>query len=158
MLPVRVHTSSRDETPGLWKRIRSGDDSALDELLETIIPDLDRYAHQRLPRSLRRYVDADDVVSETCISVVKNARSFPGTSLSETLGWARLIADRKIYEFLRYYGHVKNGSWQIVSLDQLRELASIEPMSKELAPDLLAVFLEELIAAVRLPRDFMWVH
>lgn len=66
-----VDRSPADRTLELLRRLRAGDDAALDILIARYIPELTRWATGRLPGWARHAVDTDDLVQETLIQVFK---------------------------------------------------------------------------------------
>src|SRR5438128_171341 len=56
----------------LVERARSGDASALDELIRRYLPRLRRWASGRLPPRARGLLDTEDVVQETLVKAVRN--------------------------------------------------------------------------------------
>lgn len=57
-------------------RARSGDEAALNELCARYLPRLQRWAHGRLPRSVRGALDTHDLVQVTLSNVVQQLPSF----------------------------------------------------------------------------------
>lgn len=60
----------------LLHRARSGDEEALNALLQRYIPLLKRWARGKLPASARDLLDTDDLVQETMLNTVRNVPSF----------------------------------------------------------------------------------
>jgi RNA polymerase sigma-70 factor (ECF subfamily) len=60
----------------LLERARAGDESALDQLLRRYLPRLRRWAHGRVPVSIRDLADTDDFVQDTLVAVVRNLPHF----------------------------------------------------------------------------------
>jgi RNA polymerase sigma-70 factor (ECF subfamily) len=77
---------SPDETIVLLRRVRSGDDEALNALLARILPRLRRWAHGRLPQSARGMLDTGDIVQTV---VVKAVRQLSRLDVQQqgSLGW-----------------------------------------------------------------------
>lgn len=60
----------------LLERARAGDEAALDQLLRRYLPRLRRWAHRRVPASIRDLADTDDFVQDTLVAVVRNLPHF----------------------------------------------------------------------------------
>jgi RNA polymerase sigma-70 factor (ECF subfamily) len=60
----------------LVQRAQAGDEDALNALCERYLPRLQRWAHGRLPRSVRGALDTHDLVQLTLTSVVRQIHSF----------------------------------------------------------------------------------
>lgn len=63
---------SPEETLQLLRRIRAGQDEAVDALLSRLLPRLRRWAHGRLPRSARGMLDTGDIVQTVAGRAVKH--------------------------------------------------------------------------------------
>jgi RNA polymerase sigma factor (sigma-70 family) len=57
-------------------RAKAGDDDALETLCERYLPRLQRWAHGRLPRSVRGALDTHDLVQVTLTGVVQQLHAF----------------------------------------------------------------------------------
>src|SRR5688572_24090585 len=68
--------SDASSSCALVLRAQAGDEQALNELCERYLPRLQRWAHGRLPRSVRGALDTHDLVQLTLTSVVKQIHSF----------------------------------------------------------------------------------
>lgn len=60
----------------LLQRARSGDERALNRLIERYLPGLRRFASGRLPRDRYDLLDTDDLVQETLMRAVRHLESF----------------------------------------------------------------------------------
>ncbi len=69
-------TPDADSSFALVLRARAGDDSALNALCERYLPRLRRWAHGRLPASVRGALDTHDLVQETLAHVVQRLPAF----------------------------------------------------------------------------------
>jgi RNA polymerase sigma-70 factor, ECF subfamily len=67
-----VSRESPETTVLLLERIRGGDKSALDRLLQRYLPLLTRWASGRLPHGVRDLADTGDLVQETIISALRH--------------------------------------------------------------------------------------
>lgn len=77
---------SMDATADLLLRARAGDAAALDSLLRTFGPLLERWAHGRLPANARGVAGTNDLVQVTLVRVLKQIDRFearrPGAFLA----------------------------------------------------------------------------
>lgn len=64
----------------LLEKVRTGDDDALNALLDHLLPRLRRWAHGRLPRSARGLLGTDDIVLQVA---AKAARRFAVIDIAE---------------------------------------------------------------------------
>lgn len=67
---------SPETTVELLDRVRRGDDDALDRLLERCLPPLRRWAHSRLPPSLRGVQETADLVQDAVVAALRHLDSF----------------------------------------------------------------------------------
>ena len=65
-----------ESTALLLSRAQAGDADALNRLLATYLPRLNRWAHGRLPQAFRDLADTHDLVQECLIQTVKRLPSF----------------------------------------------------------------------------------
>jgi RNA polymerase sigma factor (sigma-70 family) len=73
---VRTTAVAADSSVALVLRAQAGDESALNELCQRYLPRLQRWAHGRLPRSVRGAIDTHDLVQATLTNVVRQIHSF----------------------------------------------------------------------------------
>ncbi|MCC6493162.1 MAG: sigma-70 family RNA polymerase sigma factor [Pirellulales bacterium] len=76
---------------GLLQRARSGDDSALSELLEIYRPYLALLARLKLGRQLRTRLDDSDLVQDACLAAHRDFAQFRGVTEPELTAWLREI-------------------------------------------------------------------
>ena len=73
-------------TAELFRRARSGDDSALNSIYKRFWPSLCRVAHGRLPKCARGLTDTQDIVQNAMVNALKSVRNFepnhPGAFLA----------------------------------------------------------------------------
>lgn len=67
---------SLESTAVLLSRAQAGNADALNRLLATYLPRLNRWAHGRLPQAFRDLADTHDLVQECLIQTVKRLSSF----------------------------------------------------------------------------------
>jgi RNA polymerase sigma factor (sigma-70 family) len=65
-----------DATVDLLNRVKSGDNDALDRLLERCIPPLRRWAHGRLPAYARGMLETADLVQDAAIATMRRLDAF----------------------------------------------------------------------------------
>lgn len=82
---------SPESTALLLQRIRAGDDSARDRLLERYLPILRRWAHGRMPAKSRGLADTDDLVQITLVRVLKQLERFEPRHEGAFLAYLRRI-------------------------------------------------------------------
>lgn len=83
--------SNPESTAALLQRIRGGDESARDRLLERYLPVLRRWAHGRLPARARGFADTDDLVQITLVRVLKQLERFEPRHEGAFLAYLRRI-------------------------------------------------------------------
>jgi RNA polymerase sigma-70 factor (ECF subfamily) len=91
-----------DPDAKLIERIRAHDEKALGDFLAVRRPQLTAFVERRLGAALRRKVEPDDVLQETCAEAI---RSLPQSDLREreVFGWLCQIAERRIIDAHRKY-------------------------------------------------------
>jgi RNA polymerase sigma-70 factor (ECF subfamily) len=77
---------SPQETIILLRRVQSGDEHALNDLLSRLLPRLRRWAHRRLPESARGMIDTGDIVQTVAVKAVKQLARFEPQE-EGSLGW-----------------------------------------------------------------------
>jgi len=83
--------SNPESTAALLQRIRGGDESARERLLERYLPVLRRWAHGRLPARARGFADTDDLVQITLLRVLKQLERFEPRHEGAFLAYLRRI-------------------------------------------------------------------
>lgn len=77
---------SPEETVELLDKVRHGDNVALTQLIERLLPRLRRWAHGRLPRSSRGMLETGDIVQSVLSKAVKRLATLD-ISESASLGY-----------------------------------------------------------------------
>lgn len=85
-----------ETTASLLKKVRVGDPSARERLVNRYLPALKRWAHGRLPRSAREIIDTDDLVQETFIKALGRVDAFEPRRQGAFLSYLRQILLNKI--------------------------------------------------------------
>ncbi len=78
-----------DSTAELLARVRGGDSDAVDRLLRTYGPLLERWAHGRLPASARGLSDTMDLVQITLVRVLTKLETFESRHPGAFLGYLK---------------------------------------------------------------------
>jgi len=78
-----------DSTAELLAQARDGDDAAVDRLLRTYGPLLERWAHGRLPASARGLSDTMDLVQITLVRVLNKLETFESRHPGAFLGYLK---------------------------------------------------------------------
>jgi RNA polymerase sigma-70 factor (ECF subfamily) len=98
-----MNPHSSDSIEGLIAQARSGDNSALGNVLESFQAYLKLLARLRLNHQLQGKVSPSDVVQETFLSAKKAFGQFRGQSERELMAWLRSILAAEIASQTRYY-------------------------------------------------------
>jgi len=80
-----------DTTAVLLDRIRSGDETAREQLFARVLPALHRWAHRRLPMVARDLADTEDVVQVTVSRALARLEHFDRRGEGAFLGYLRQI-------------------------------------------------------------------
>ncbi len=75
----------------LINRIRCGDNNARDELLRSVTPILTRWAHRRLPSSMRGVSETQDFIQETLVRGLARIDQFESRRPGAFLAYLRQI-------------------------------------------------------------------
>ena len=82
-------------------RARSGDEAALNALCALYLPRLQRWAHGRLPASVRGALDTHDIVQDTLTQVVQRLHAFEPRHEGAFQGYVRQALLNKIRDLAR---------------------------------------------------------
>ena len=93
--------SGLETTAILLARVRKGDSSARDRLVERYLTALQRWAHGRLPQFARNLVETDDLVQITLIRSLKRIDRFEPRRRGAFLAYLRRILLNQIHEEVR---------------------------------------------------------
>ena len=108
--PLRPEGDSRqtsgglDSTAVLLRRLRGGDDQALNTLFQRYLPILTRWAHGRLPSSARDLSETDDLVQITLRSALVHIEGFEPRREGAFLAYLRQILRNKVLDEIRRVG------------------------------------------------------
>jgi RNA polymerase sigma-70 factor (ECF subfamily) len=90
-----------ESTADLLARIRTGDRSARNRLVERYLPVLTRLAHGRLPRSARSLLDTDDLVLMTLERALNHMETFEPRHQGALLAYLRRAMLNQIRDEIR---------------------------------------------------------
>jgi RNA polymerase sigma-70 factor (ECF subfamily) len=90
--------------PTLVRRVREGDEGALEVLLRRYSEKLRRQIERSLPRGLRRRVSVTDVLQETCIAAIRRLPDFEHRGDGSLEAWLRRIAELKVLAAAQRHG------------------------------------------------------
>ena len=92
---------SDEPTIELVVRARGGDRTAVEALLERCLPSLKRWAHGRLPPSVRGNVDTGDLVQETVLHVLRRLDQFQPRHVGAMQAYLRMSVINRIRDEVR---------------------------------------------------------
>jgi RNA polymerase sigma factor (sigma-70 family) len=72
MAPPMNAGSDSATSPQLLERVKAGDESAVGDLIDRVLPHLRRWARGRLPARARGMIETQDVIQETIIRAVRH--------------------------------------------------------------------------------------
>jgi RNA polymerase sigma-70 factor (ECF subfamily) len=107
--------SNRSTLVELLDRARSGDEGARDELFRKCRNYVGVVARAHVENSLRRKVDASDLVQQTLLEAHRGFAQFRGSTPEQWLAWLRRILVHNAADFVRHY-------WQTDKRQQRREI------------------------------------
>lgn len=85
----------------LLERVRAGDSSALNQLMDRYLPRLSRWASGRLPNWARDVSDTDDLVQDTLIRSVANLNHFEARGAGALQAYLRGAVMNRIRDEIR---------------------------------------------------------
>ena len=96
-------SSSKSVVVELLNRARNGDDAARDELFRRCRNYVGLVARAHVEHSLRRKVDASDLVQQTLLEAHRGFADFRGQTADEWLAWLRRILVHNAADCVRHY-------------------------------------------------------
>ncbi|MDB4324732.1 sigma-70 family RNA polymerase sigma factor [bacterium] len=93
-----------NDTAELLRRYRDGDRRAVDEIYERLLPELERWAHGRLPKYARDHGETQDLVQETAMSVLDKLDRFDSKGRGALLGYMKSALRRRVIDYIRKAG------------------------------------------------------
>lgn len=106
-MPVNRHQPSGssdseiESTVQLLDRVRSGDETAREDLVQRFLPMLRRWAHGRLPSRARDMADTDDIVQVSLIKALNKVEGFVPRREGAFLAYLRTIVLNSVRDELR---------------------------------------------------------
>jgi RNA polymerase sigma-70 factor (ECF subfamily) len=91
-------------TRDLLSRVRAGDDTALGNLMTRFLPQLQRWAHRRVPGWARNAADTGDFIQETLLHTLRNLGSFESAEDGALLRYLRRSLMNRIRDQFRHSG------------------------------------------------------
>jgi len=95
---------SDEPTMELVIRARNGDRMATEALLERCLPQLQRWAHGRLPAAARGSLDTSDLVQDAALNLVKRLELFEPRHVGAMQGYLRQSVINRIRDEVRKIG------------------------------------------------------
>jgi len=92
---------SNESTIELIVRIRGGDSVALEALVQRCLPPLKRWAHGRLPRAARSYMETDDLVQDAVMRVIGRLGTFDPRHVGAMQAYLREAVTNQIRDEIR---------------------------------------------------------
>ena len=88
-------------TATLLERVRLGDHTALDVLMERYLPRLRRWAHGRLPQWARDGLDTQDIVQDSLLRTFSRLENFDNRADGALHAYLRQVVSNRISDELR---------------------------------------------------------
>src|SRR5216683_1241757 len=98
----RAQPVSNPASRELLRRARGGDSQALSRLFARYLPQLQRWAHGRVPAWARNAVDTADIVQETVLHTIRNLESFEPQREGALLGYLRRSLLNRVRDHFRH--------------------------------------------------------
>ncbi len=142
-------------------RIRAGDTSARDALLQRFVPVLSRWAHGRLPHAARDLSETQDLVQLTLIKALNHLEAFDASRPGSFLAWLRTIFLNVLKDELRRHDRrPAHGDVDTPTLQPVEGLSGTPMSAEDLASyeSALALLPEDMREAVVLSLEFGFSH
>jgi RNA polymerase sigma-70 factor, ECF subfamily len=102
--PAEPILLSDEPTMELVIRARTGDRMATEALLERCLPQLQRWAHGRLPAAARGSLDTNDLVQDAALNLVRRLELFEPRHVGAMQGYLRQSVINRIRDEVRKIG------------------------------------------------------
>ena len=109
----------------LIQRAFNGDEDAFAQLLWRSYDRLAAHIAPKLPDSLRRSVDVEDVLQETFTHAWRQMRNFLPTGSSSFYLWIRTIAERRLLDKIRAHRAAKRGGGRAPAASRISGSSSL---------------------------------
>lgn len=99
-----------EATVELLNRVKKGDPTALDQLLDRVIPALRRWARGRMPPSARGMLETADLVQDAVIAAMRRLDAFEARHQGALQAYLRKAVMNRIRDIARHQRRVPNQS------------------------------------------------
>lgn len=100
-------TGSMEQTVDLVRQAQSGDERALNDLVERYLPRVEAIVRTRLGRALRRDLESGDVVQETLIKVLGSLENFEQRDERSFIRWVSKIVENQLRQDARFFNALR---------------------------------------------------
>jgi RNA polymerase sigma factor (sigma-70 family) len=118
-------STALEATVDLVARIRRGDETAVEILINRYLRPLQRIGHNRLPRSARPITDTDDVVQDALVSTVRRLPHFVYRNPGALLAYLRRVVLNRIIDERRKCA--RQGVWMVPPDDSPEQARAEQP-------------------------------
>jgi RNA polymerase sigma factor (sigma-70 family) len=102
-MPQDVTLLSDEPTVELIIRARTGDQSAVEAILQRCLPSLKRWAHGRLPAAARGHLDTNDLVQDAAMSAIARLDTFEPRHVGAMQAYLRQSVINRIRDEMRRF-------------------------------------------------------
>src|SRR5262249_11676634 len=100
-IPASLVLLSDESTVELIVRAKTGDNGAVEALLQRCLPALKRWTHGKLPLAARGALDTDDIVQNVVMHWLRRLQHFEPTQVGATMRYLRRSALNRIRDEVR---------------------------------------------------------
>ena len=134
---VRVPPLDAEATVELLARVKLGEASALDQLLERCIPPLRRWARGRVPLAARGMIETADLVQDTVVSALRRLDSFEARHQGALQAYLRQAVMNRIRDLVRQQ---QRRPRQSELPEDVIDLQTVSPLERVLDAERIAVY------------------
>lgn len=109
----------------LIRRAAAGDDAAADELVRSYGSQVRAFLRQRLPRSIRRREDSEDLLQTSLVAAFANLSDLEFRGEKQFVSWLYAVAEQKLLRAIRRHGAIKR------SVDREAALTDLDRLSRD---------------------------
>jgi RNA polymerase sigma-70 factor, ECF subfamily len=102
-MPEDITLLSDEPTVELIIRARTGDQSAVEAILQRCLPSLRRWAHGRLPAAARGHLDTGDLVQDAAMNAIARLDSFEPRHVGAMQAYLRRSVINRIRDEMRRF-------------------------------------------------------
>jgi RNA polymerase sigma-70 factor (ECF subfamily) len=102
-MPDETTLISDEPTVELIIRARTGDQSAVEAILQRCLPSLKRWAHGRLPAAARGHLDTGDLVQDAAMNAIARLDTFEPRHVGAMQAYLRQSVINRIRDEMRRY-------------------------------------------------------